>query len=114
MSDTWKAVERAIAHLLGGRRVPVSGRQRGDSPDIEHPFLSIEVKHRKQPPAWLLDALDQAHASTHGCQHPIAVLHERYRPYKKSLVVLTLEDFIAIYNACPLDHQLAPPPPEEP
>ncbi len=40
----WKQVEREIAADFGGRRVPVSGRQRGDAPDIDHPLYSIEVK----------------------------------------------------------------------
>jgi hypothetical protein len=41
----WKRAERRIAEQLGGRRVPESGRQRGDAPDIEH---------------WIEDALKQA------------------------------------------------------
>jgi hypothetical protein len=40
----WKACERKIAEILGGVRVPVTGRQRGATPDVEHPSLSIEVK----------------------------------------------------------------------
>ena len=64
MSDKrWKATERRIAALLGGRRVPVSGRGRGDAPDIAHPWLALEVKDRATLPAWLLDALDQAERS---------------------------------------------------
>ncbi len=39
----WKACERCIAELLGGHRVPVSGRGRGDVPDALHSRLSIEV-----------------------------------------------------------------------
>ncbi len=42
----WKATERKIAALLGGRRVPVSGRGRGDAPDIARPWLALEVKDR--------------------------------------------------------------------
>jgi len=42
----WKATERRIAALLGGRRVPVSGRGRGNAPDIAHPWLALEVKDR--------------------------------------------------------------------
>ena len=49
----WKQAERRIAKLLGGRRIPITGRQRGDVPDIEHDALSIEVKSRKALPAWL-------------------------------------------------------------
>jgi len=49
--------ERRIAALLGGARVPVGGRGRGDQPDVRHPWLSIECKDRIAPPAWLPDAL---------------------------------------------------------
>jgi Holliday junction resolvase len=56
----WKSCERRIAEELGGVRVPVSGRSRGDAPDVDHPSLSIEVKSRKKLPAWLLDAIAQA------------------------------------------------------
>ncbi len=31
----WKACERRVAELLGGERVPVSGRDRGYSPDLK-------------------------------------------------------------------------------
>jgi hypothetical protein len=41
------------AGFLGGQRMPVTGRQRGDTLDsIEHEALSIEVKSRKALPAW--------------------------------------------------------------
>ncbi len=37
MPDTrWKATERRVATVLGGKRVPVSGRGRGDAPDVGH------------------------------------------------------------------------------
>ncbi len=32
---TWKASERKMAAILGGQRVPVSGRERGHQPDID-------------------------------------------------------------------------------
>lgn len=59
----WKATERRIAALLGGKRVPVSGRGRGDAPDVAHPWLSIEVQDRASLPAWLVKALAQAEAA---------------------------------------------------
>jgi hypothetical protein len=90
---SWKQAERRVAGLLGGHRVPVSGRGRGYTPDIEHPTLSIEVKSRKKIPAWLEDALRQAEASTKDGQLPIIVLHEDGQRYSSSLVVLRLEDF---------------------
>jgi hypothetical protein len=46
----WKTAERRIAKELGGTRVPVTGRGRGDVPDIEHPALSVEVKSRRRLP----------------------------------------------------------------
>ncbi len=91
---TWKAAERAIAARLGGRRVPVSGRQRGDAPDVEHEWLSIEIKHRKTLPAWLADAMDQAEKSAKGEQLPVAILHEKQQDYDDSYVVIRLSEFV--------------------
>lgn len=90
----WKATERRIAALLGGRRVPVSGRARGDAPDVRHAWLSIECKDRASLPAWLLDALWQAEASATATQLPIAVLHEAGRRHDRALVVLRLGAFV--------------------
>jgi hypothetical protein len=89
----WKRSERRIAELLGGRRVPVSGRQRGDAPDVEHQSLSVEVKCRKSLPRWLEDAMKQAEASARDGQLPVAVLHEHGQRYRDSLVLMRLGDF---------------------
>ncbi len=89
----WKACERRIAEVLGGVRVPVSGRQRGATPDVEHPILSIEVKSRKSLPGWLLDALEQAQAASENGRLPVAILHQDCKPYRDALVVVRLEDF---------------------
>ena len=44
MADrAWKATERAIAARLGGRRVPITGRQRGDVPDVAHPAFAMRL-----------------------------------------------------------------------
>jgi hypothetical protein len=95
LSDkAWKATERMTATLLHGKRVPITGRQRGDVPDVEHPWLSIEVKHRKALPNWLLDAMSQARASAKDGQLPIAVLHEAGQRHANSLVVVRLSEFI--------------------
>ena len=95
MSDKrWKQTERKIAALLGGRRVPVSGRGRGDAPDVAHRWLSIEVKDRATLPAWLLDALAQAEASATPAQLPVAVLHRAGDRHDHALVVLRLADFV--------------------
>ncbi len=89
----WKVTERAIAKLLGGKRVPITGRQRGDAPDIAHEWLSIEVKHRKKLPLWLHDAMAQAVASRKRGQVPIVVLHEQRKRHADDFVVLKMQDF---------------------
>ena len=89
----WKACERRVAELLGGKRVPVSGRTRSDCPDVEHPTLSIECKSRKKLPIWIEDAMKQAEASAKDGRLPMVVLHQDRAPYAQSLVVLRLEDF---------------------
>ncbi len=94
----WKATERRIAALLGGRRVPVSGRGRGDQPDVAHPWLAIEVKDRTTLPGWLLDALDQAERSATAEQLPVAVLHRAGDRHDHALVVLRLADFTAWFG----------------
>jgi hypothetical protein len=90
---SWKVCERRIAEELGGRRVPVAGRARGDAPDVEHPTLSIEVKSRRRLPAWLENAVSQAEASAKPPQLPVAVLHQDGNRYRDALVVLRLKDF---------------------
>ncbi len=95
----WKQAERRVAAILGGRRIPVSGRGRGDNPDVEHPALSVEVKARASFPAWLEDALKQAEASAAGGKTPVAVLHPDRRPYRDALVVLRLSEFAELVQA---------------
>ena len=92
----WKACERRIAQLLGGQRVPVSGRTRGDAPDVAHERLSIEIKGRKTLPAWLLDALAQARAATKDGRVPVAVLHQDGQQYRDAVVVMRLADFVEL------------------
>ena len=89
----WKACERKVAALLGGIRIPVSGRGRGHSPDIRHERFSIEVKNCKKLPAWLEDAMRQAEASARDGQLPVAVLYQDGRKYRDSFVVCRLGAF---------------------
>ncbi|QXD16984.1 hypothetical protein GQ464_008640 [Rhodocaloribacter litoris] len=92
---SWKRTERAVAARLNGRRVPVTGRARGDAPDVAHAWLSIEIKHRSRLPAWIEDAMRQAEAAAREDQLPVAVLHERGRRHDEDLVVMRLADFKA-------------------
>lgn len=98
---SWKRTERRVAELLGGVRVPVSGRQRGATPDVEHPTLSIEIKSRKSLPAWLIDALEQAQAASENGRVPVAILHQDRKQYADCLCVLRLEDFASLLKEPP-------------
>ena len=91
--SNWKEVERRVAAILGGRRVPITGRQRGDAPDIAHEWLGVEVKHRKKLPDWIHDAMAQARACSDGGKLPTVILHEHNQLYTKSFVVLELDEF---------------------
>jgi hypothetical protein len=93
-NPAWKRTERRIAAILGGRRVPITGRQRGDVPDVSHPLWSVEVKHRQTLPGWLCAAVEQSQAAAMPGQIPIAVIHEHGRPYAAALVVMTLDQFM--------------------
>jgi hypothetical protein len=96
MDKTWKRIERRVAELLGGVRVPVSGRQRGDSPDVIHPVFSVEVKHREKLPEWLFDAMRQAEASKRGEQVPLVILHQKSMPVPMSFAVVRFSDLMTM------------------
>lgn len=97
MSDKlWKKIERKVANALGGVRVPVTGRQRGSAPDIEHDLFSIEVKHRETLPEWLMDAMEQANMSRTGDKLPMVVLHQKGQPIIECLTVMKLGDILTL------------------
>ncbi len=104
----WKFAEREIARRLGGQRLPVSGRGRGDQPDIAHPLLSVECKHRATLPGWLAEAVAQATASATGDRVPVAVLHEHGTPYAGCPCVLRLDDLARLLARAD-DDPRAPP-----
>lgn len=90
----WKRAERELAERVGGRRVPVTGRARGDVPDIDHPWLSIEAKSWSAMPERVVDALRQAEAANPGGNLPVALIHGNGERYDRALVVLRLGDFM--------------------
>lgn len=90
----WKQAERKLAALLGGRRVPITGRIRGSAPDIQHDFFSVEVKHRETLPDWILDAMNQADASNNGTQISVVILHQKGMSYEDSLVIMRVKDLV--------------------
>ena len=99
MADkTWKAFERQIAKILGGRRVPITGRQRGDVPDVEHDYFSIECKLRKSVPKWIKSALAQAHAASRGRKRPVVFLREKGSPESDIIVIMYLNVLTELYS----------------
>jgi hypothetical protein len=94
----WKRTERKMAARLGGRRVPITGRSRGSTPDVNHEWLAIECKPRQSLPEWLHSAMAQAVASVRGQQLPVVVLHETDQRHQNDYVVIKLSDFAAWFN----------------
>lgn len=94
MSDkAWKSAERRAAKYIGGERNPVSGRQRGDKADIEHAWLSPEVKYgNKKIPLWLHDAMDQAIQSAKPRQIPCVILMDKGASIGDALICFRMSD----------------------
>jgi hypothetical protein len=97
----WKRDESEIARLLGGERVPVTGRQRGYRPDIEHQWLALEVKSWANLPQRVVEAMDQAEKAAAYAKRreateklPVAVIHGKSSHRGNSLVVMRLDDFL--------------------
>jgi len=96
---TWKDAEREIARRLPGPavRVPVTGRQRGSAPDIEHARFSLECKHRKQVPLVITAAMAQAKAAAKGiAKIPLVVIHQAGDRYDETYLVVRLVDLVAL------------------
>ena len=95
---SWKRIEREWAERLGGKRVPVTGRGRGDAPDVDHPTLSIEVKAGKTISDRLRNGMDQCRASAKGDQYPILCVTQSRAGNQGNLnwVMLEADTFIAI------------------
>ena len=89
----WKDNERMIAKYIGGERVPITGRQRGDVPDIKHNWLSVEVKLRMRIPEWIKNGIDQAEKSAVGQQMPVLIIREKFQKADDALICMTLKEF---------------------
>ena len=87
---TWKAVERAVAAILGGERVGCTGEA---TPDVVTGRLAVEVKHRAKLPKWLLAAMAQSERNAPGDKLPVVVLHEKHQKHCQDLVVVRLAHF---------------------
>lgn len=98
---TWKNTERRVAKIIGGKRVPVTGRARGDVPDIEHEVFAVEVKHWRVMPKRVVAALAQAEAArgVNSTKIPVAVIHGAGDELRDAIVVMRLHDFADLCGA---------------
>ena len=93
MSDkAWKACERAIARILGGKRVGATGT---NSPDVVTDRFAVEVKMRRTFPHEVWAAMDQAEQNA-GKRMPLVVMHRHGARHEYDLVVLRLADFVTL------------------
>ena len=104
--STWKQSERRMASQMGGQRVPVSGRSRGDHPDItgaDNAGFPISIEHkygRRILSARIHEALDQAHAARRDNELAVVTLEEvRVGKLNRQLVLLSVEDWNRIRTA---------------
>lgn len=89
----WKSAERQVCKRLGLRRTGHLGAADGTGE-----WLSVEVKHRKQLPAWLHSAMVQAARYAGPGQLPIVALHELRQPYDDAYIVIRLKDFADFFG----------------
>jgi len=88
----WKRVERNLAAILEGIRVPNSGY---GQPDVIAGTLAVQAKDRKTFPQWIFDAVDQSKVDAGDNMMPVLVLHHSGRGKKSRwLVVVELEALI--------------------
>jgi len=74
----WKDLERRVARLLGGVRIPCTGAATADV--VVGDRLAVECKYRTRLPVWLNGALDQVEGCAGDGRLPIVVLFEISRP----------------------------------
>ena len=94
VDKAWKKWERKIASYIGGERVPITGRQRGDAPDIAHNWLAVEVKYTSKglPKKWF-QARAQSEASARGNQLPVQIFAEKGMNAGDCFITMRLSDF---------------------
>ena len=92
-AQRWKRQEREIAAALGVTRIPNNG---AGQPDIRAHGWAVQVKTRKEIPAWLWAAVDQAQRDARIGERPAVVLSEVI-PGKRArcLVVLDFDTWAA-------------------
>ncbi|MDP9359624.1 MAG: hypothetical protein M3R02_30915, partial [Chloroflexota bacterium] len=96
-TQRWKRAEREIAAALGGRRLPNSGT---GQPDVRLPGFALQIKTRRELPAWLWAAVDQATRDAGPDERPAVVLNQVNQGRRaRRLLVIDLEIFAALIGA---------------
>ncbi len=99
MADkSWKAFERRIAAMVGGKRRGADYRNReagGGKDDIVHPEISCECKLLSSV-SWcdLLNAAKQAERNAAPGKLPVAIVKRKGSLDRDALVVMRLERFL--------------------
>jgi len=102
MDKTWKAVERKVARLLGGRRTGNTGMS---SPDVLHPLFSVEVKYRPRLPSLLSAGMAQAKRAAKG-KIPLLILKQKGQ--RGEYAVLEFQDLLTLLSSVGLSQQEGP------
>lgn len=98
MSDKrWKRLERDVATLVGGQRIPVTGERHGA--DVLAPMFAYQIKSRRSIPRWLWEWLSGIRRSASDGQVGVLVLHRPYDELREALVVVSLADWVALHGA---------------
>lgn len=97
----WKRFETRVAKYLGGERIPVTGKGRGDR-DVETPLLCIQTKYRNAIWATLLRWMDEICLTslTHR-KTGVLVLAKPGMDTGDALVVMRLRDFQDFHGSAP-------------
>ena len=100
-AQRWKRQEREIAAALGVTRIPNNG---AGQPDIRAAGWAVQVKTRKELPAWLWAAVDQAQRDACAGERAAVVLSE-VTPGKRArrLVVLDFDAWATTVGAGAVD-----------
>lgn len=90
----WKNAERRGARLVNGRRLSRGSNFGVSGADIEHQWLSVEVKYRKKIPAYLDQWLAQAAKYAGASKLPLVLLMPKGRWAKNGIVIMRAGDFV--------------------
>lgn len=106
----WKRYETRVAKILGGERIPVTGKDRADR-DVETPLLYVQTKFRKTIPDWLFEWLDGICLAAKPVDKiGIVVMAQPGMDAGDSVVMMRLRDFEQLHGRLPLAKALAAAP----